>query len=145
MGIKLDVWAPYDGRTTAPLPGELGVWVSTINTWRYMIDNSIDCMLVLEDDVQLSDNFVDSLTLCLQDLPGNFECLSLYYFEGQNWTEDRTDVGSEYIHKSLNQYSAAQGTIYSNRGAKNLTKLVKKFGIQYTADCFILSKFVAVY
>ena len=30
-GIRTDTWKPYDGRQFPPLPGEYGVWLSTIN------------------------------------------------------------------------------------------------------------------
>ena len=35
--IKIESWSPYDGRQTLPLPGELGIWVSTINVWEYVV------------------------------------------------------------------------------------------------------------
>lgn len=136
-GIKQDVWKPYDGRTTPPLPGELGIWVSTINVWKYMAQNHIDCLLVLEDDVLLDKDFAKNLQLCMKDLPEKFDFLSLYYFIGHNWEDEQTSIGSNYIHKSTNQYSAAQATIYSLNGARKLLKAVKRKGIEYTTDCFI--------
>jgi GR25 family glycosyltransferase involved in LPS biosynthesis len=139
-GIKQDVWAPYDGRSTPPLPGELGVWVSTINVWKYMVQNHIDCLLVLEDDVLLDKDFAKNLQLCVGDLPNNFDFLSLYYFEGHNWEDEGTDIGSKNIHKSTNQYSAGQATLYSLNGAKKLLRLVKRKGLEYTTDCFIFEQ-----
>lgn len=136
-GIKQDVWEPYDGRTTPPLPGELGIWVSTINIWKYMVQNNIDRLLVLEDDVLINSYFAKNLQLCMSDLPDNFDFLSLYYFTGHNWEDENTDIGSNYIHKSTNQYSAAQATVYSLNGARKLLKAVTKKGIEYTCDCFI--------
>jgi GR25 family glycosyltransferase involved in LPS biosynthesis len=139
-GIKQDVWAPYDGRATPPLPGELGIWVSTINVWKYMAQNHIDYLLVLEDDVLLDSDFTKNLQLCMEDLPDNFDFLSLYYFKEHNWEDEKTDIGSNYIHKSTNQYSAAQATIYSLNGASKLLKAVKRKGIEYTTDCFIFEQ-----
>jgi GR25 family glycosyltransferase involved in LPS biosynthesis len=136
-GIKKDVWAPYDGRPTPPLPGELGIWVSTINVWKYMAQNHIDRLLVLEDDVLLDSDFTKNLQLCMGDLPDNFDFLSLYYFKGHNWEGEETDIGSKYVHKSTNQYSAAQATVYSLNGARKLLRAVTRKGIEYTTDCFI--------
>jgi GR25 family glycosyltransferase involved in LPS biosynthesis len=136
-GIRQDVWKPYDGRSFPPLPGELGVWVSTINVWEHIVDNNIDMFLMLEDDVRLSKDFVADLQLCLNDLPKDFDFLSLYYFEEQNDFNEKTNIGSQYIHKALTQYSAGQATIYSFSGAKKLLKVLKRKGIEYTADCFI--------
>jgi len=138
--IKQDVWAPYDGRQMPPLPGELGIWVSLINVWEYVVKNKIDKFLVLEDDIQLNKKFMHNLNLCLNDLPEDFDFLSLYYFEEQNWISDETEIGSKYIHKSNNQFSAGQATVYSYAGCKKLIKLLKLKGIEYTSDCFIFKQ-----
>ena len=140
IGIPLDCWEPYDGRSTPPLPGELGIWVSTTNIWKYIIDNKIDKFLILEDDITLKENFLDTLTDCLNDLPKDFDFLSLYYFEGQNFDTENTEIGSKNIKKSNEQYSAAQATVYSLKGAKKLLKLVKRKGVEYTADCFVFKQ-----
>lgn len=136
-GIPLNVWSPYDGRTSAPLPGEYGIWVSTIRLWKYIVDNKIERLLVLEDDILLKENFVESLNLCIKDLPEDFDFLSLYYFSEQNYPTEETDIGSNFIQKSNYQYSAAQAILYSCAGAKKLLKLFYRKGMEYTTDCFI--------
>lgn len=140
IGINQNVWFPYDGRTSPPLPGELGIWVSTINVLQHIVDNKIDKMLVLEDDIILKDDFVEKMSECLKELPKTFDFLSLYYFKDQNEVTDSTDIGLSSIHKSYNQYSAAQATLYSFAGAKKILKLVKRKGIEYTTDCFIFKQ-----
>lgn len=136
-GIALNVWNPYDGRSFSALPGEYGIWISTINALSYVVNNKIDNFLLLEDDVLLDNNFVKILNTYMKDLPSNYDFLSLYYFEGQNSITEKTDIGSKYIHKSYNQYSAGQAMLYSYQGAKKILKLVKRKGIEYTSDCFI--------
>jgi len=136
-GIRQDVWNPYDGRSLPPLPGELGVWVSTINVWEYIVNNNVDMFLMLEDDVVLEKDFVSNLQLCLNDLPKDFDFLSLYYFKEQNSFDKKTDIGSRYIHRALTQFSAGQAMVYSFSGAKTLLKILKRTGIQYTTDCFV--------
>lgn len=137
IGIPLNVWSPYDGRTTDPLPGEYGIWVSTINLWQYIIKNKIDKMLVLEDDILLKKFFLDNFYKYIKDLPEDFDFLSLYYFKEQNKKSNETEIGSELIQKSNKQYSAAQAMLYSYSGAKKLFNLVHRKGIEYTTDCFI--------
>jgi GR25 family glycosyltransferase involved in LPS biosynthesis len=139
-GIPLNKWKPYDGRTFDPLPGEYGVWVSTILFFEYMINNSIDTMMLLEDDIILENNFVKNLNKCLNDLPKNFDFLSLYSNDVHNWVDENTEIGSENIHRSLNQFSAALGTVYSLNGAKKILKVLKRKGIEYTSDCFIFNQ-----
>lgn len=138
-GILLN-WKPYDKRKSEILAGELGIWVSTINTWKYMIDNRIESLLVLEDDVILNNDFISRFNLCIKDLPKNFDFFSLYYFDEHFLLEKDTEIGSEYIHKSKNQPSAAQAILYSHSGAKKMLKVLKKIGIDYTCDCFIYKK-----
>lgn len=136
-GIDVKKWKPYDGRSTDPLPGEYGVWVSTINFLEYIVNNQLDKMLVLEDDVILKDNFVDILNKSINDLPSSFDFLSMYWNQGQNNSDERTLIGSKYIHKSLNAYSGALAMLYSYSGAKKILKCLQRKGMEYTADCFI--------
>jgi GR25 family glycosyltransferase involved in LPS biosynthesis len=137
MGIRQDVWSPYDGRSFSPLPGELGIWVSTLNVFKYIVDNSIDKFLILEDDAILSENFVKYFEIAIKDLPEDFDFLSLSYFQDQNEIDSRTQIGSEHIHKSYNQYSNGVGMVYSLKGAKKVLKLLKRTGIEYTSDCYL--------
>jgi GR25 family glycosyltransferase involved in LPS biosynthesis len=139
-GIPQDRWKPYDGRSHPPLPGELGVWVSTINAWEYMLDNKIDRMLVLEDDVILQEDFIKKLDVCLKELPKDFDFLSLYYFTEHNQVDENTEIGSEYVHRANNQYSAGQATVYTYECARKLLKVLKRKGIEYTTDCFLFKQ-----
>lgn len=139
-GIPLNKWNPYDGRTSDPLPGEYGIWVSLLNCLDYIVDNKEDSFLVLEDDISLSEDFVDNLNLCISELPEDYDFLSLYYFEGHNWVDESTDIGKKYIHKSYNQFSAGQATIFSQSGAKKILKSLRRIGIEYTTDCFLFKQ-----
>lgn len=136
-GISLSTWSPYDGRSMPPLMGELGIWVSLINILEYICKNNIDMFLVLEDDIELQDDFVEKLNLCIKDLPNNFDFLSLRFPNEQNNVTEATEIGSKYIHKSTNQYANGQGFLFSYNGAKSILKIVKRLGIEYTTDCFI--------
>jgi GR25 family glycosyltransferase involved in LPS biosynthesis len=93
-GINVYAWNPYDGRTSEALPGEYGVMASTLNLWKYIVNNKIDRLLVIEDDIILQSDFIEKFNKCLNDLPENFDLLSLYYFSGQNWVDKDTEIGS---------------------------------------------------
>ena len=99
LGIDCYAWSPYDGRTSHTLPGEYGIWASTINVWQYMIKHKIEKLLVLEDDISLRDDFINNLDQCIKDLPENFDFLSLYYFDEQNADSEETEIGSNNIKK----------------------------------------------
>lgn len=136
-GINQNVWNPYDGRNMPPLPGELGIWVSTINIFEYIVKNKIKQMLVLEDDIILQEDFIDKFNEIMKELPEDFDFLSLYYFNEHNQITDQTEIGLNNIHRSYTQFSAAQATLYSYFGAKKILKCIYRKGIEYTSDCFI--------
>jgi len=69
MGIRTDVWKPYDGRQFSPLPGEYGIWLSTINVLEHIVEYGIESLLVLEDDVLLEKNAEKNILAALNDLP----------------------------------------------------------------------------
>lgn len=135
--IPVDVWNPYDGRPFGPLPGELGIWCSLLNTFDYIIDNNFDHLLVLEDDAILNHDAEQYILNAVNELPDSWDFLSLFYFSDQNSFDDSTDIGKKYIHKSINQLSGGVGFIFSNPGVKKIKKILQRVGIQYTTDCFI--------
>jgi len=137
MGIRNDVWSPYDGRTFPALPGELGIWLSNINIFNYMISNNLPELLVLEDDAILYENFVENFNIVKKELPDNFDVFALGYPKEHNALDERTELGLNYIHSAINQYSNATGMLYSLKGAKKILKCLKRRGIEYTCDCFI--------
>ena len=139
-GIKTDVWKPYDGRQLPPLPGEYGIWLSTINVLEHIVKDNLESLLVLEDDILLEKNAEKSILAALEDLPESWDFLSLYHFEDQNEYSLETDIGSSLIHKSINQPAGAQAIVYSNSGAKKILRLIKRKGLEYTSDCFIFEQ-----
>lgn len=138
-GISQETWAPYDGRAFEILPGEKGIWLSTIASLEYAA-RLTEPLLVLEDDVTLVEDFPERLKEYSAQLPPNFDFLSLYYFAGHNWLDENSDCGLKGIHKSINQFSGAQAIMYSPVGAKRILRLIQQFGIEYTSDCFIFNK-----
>jgi GR25 family glycosyltransferase involved in LPS biosynthesis len=139
MGFSIN-WNPFDGRTLPPLSGELGIWVSNIEVFKYIVKNNISKMLVIEDDAILKENFVEELSLIMQEVPKNFDFVSLYSNPNQNKEDETTSLSLKYLHKSINQYAGNVAMIYSFNGAKKILRLLKKEGIEYTVDCQIFRK-----
>ncbi len=139
-GIKTDVWNPYDGRQLPPFPGEYGIWLSTINVLEYILEDNLEMLLVLEDDISLDKDAGKNIFLALRDLPESWDFLSLHYFEDHNEYSLETSIGSDLIHKSINQPAAAQAIVYSRSGAKKILELIKRKGLEYTSDCFIFEQ-----
>jgi GR25 family glycosyltransferase involved in LPS biosynthesis len=144
-GINTDSWNSVlfgEKSNRDPLPGELGVTLSVVSILNYIIENSLDYLLVLEDDAILEDDAKEKILNSIKDLPLGWDFLSLFSLEhGNLYTED-TDVGSEYVHKSNNQGASTVVMAYSLEGAKKMLKLLKAKGMEGTIDCFMYKQSV---
>jgi GR25 family glycosyltransferase involved in LPS biosynthesis len=136
-GIDVSTWRPYDGRTSDPLPGELGIWLSFLNIFEYMTKTNTQQLLVLEDDAKIKKRAPSELYALIQKLPKKWDFLSLHFNDQQNNLTPESDIGLKKIHKSINQFSSTVAVIYSYSGAQKLLELVKEKGIEYTLDCFL--------
>ena len=134
MGVRLDVYAPDDGRVEPMTVGECGCFISQMRCMEYVVKNSIDSLLVFEDDAVLSDNFEEFLTKSTNDLPDSWDFLSFYSYKKQNFLSDSSDIGSPFIHKCLSQFSYTATMLYSRNGAERIIKLFKRLGATYNVD-----------
>ena len=135
--INVSSWSPYDGRTSDPLPGELGIWISYLNVFDYILQTKTEQMLVLEDDAILIDSAVSSINSLMTDLPQSWDFLSLHYHSEQNQLTLESNIESDKIHKSINQMASTVAIVYSYSFAKKFLDLVQTKGIEYTIDCFL--------
>jgi GR25 family glycosyltransferase involved in LPS biosynthesis len=58
--------------------GEIGHWMTSFNIYKYIVNNNLDHLLILEDDAILSNTFIEDLSLCINELPENFEFFTAY-------------------------------------------------------------------
>src|SRR6188768_1584308 len=58
-------------------PGEIGLWISTYDCWKWAAMND-EHLLLLEDDAIPSIRFMEYLSWYLQELPTDYDLLSLY-------------------------------------------------------------------
>jgi GR25 family glycosyltransferase involved in LPS biosynthesis len=136
-GIDVSSWKPYCGRTLGPLPGELGIWISYLNIFEYIIKTNTEQLLVIEDDAIIEDGAGLELYSLIKELPKNWDFLSLYYRDGQNQITPESKIMSDKIHKSINQLSSTVAIVYSYSFAKKFLKLVNEKGIENTVDDFL--------
>ena len=129
-------WDPADGRKTPPLSSEFGVWMSHILILEYIIKNKIKFMVVLEDDVEISKNFVDVVKNAISEVE-TFDFISLYYDDDKDHEPYEVDCQLELLERPYNQYAYIQGIVYSLSGAKKILKFFKNNPIKYTVDCCI--------
>ncbi len=81
--------------------GELGCWMSHRQTWKHIIEQDNNA-LILEDDAQLPPNFLNSLNNWLEYIPKDYEQFYLgrnYYVQkGRAYEELTFDTLSDKIH-----------------------------------------------
>ena len=119
--------------------GELGVYLSNMLVWQYMIDNQIDKLLVLEDDAILTDNFTNIIDQL--DFNINFNYISLFIPADQ---KSRCKKAHETPYKFLKNNYVTYGMvamIYSLEGASKLLKQVKKEPIKQSIDLWLFKHF----
>jgi GR25 family glycosyltransferase involved in LPS biosynthesis len=136
-GISTSTWKPAAGRTSDPLPGELGIWISYLNIFEYIIKTNTQQILVIEDDAEIKDNAPLEIYTLIKELPESWDFLSLYHSDNQNRLTLESNIGSDKIHKSINQLSSTVAMVYSYSFAKKFLKLVNEKGIKDTIDDFL--------
>jgi GR25 family glycosyltransferase involved in LPS biosynthesis len=122
------------------LPGEYGIWASSISVWEYIVQNNIEKLLVFEDDAILSIHANKILSIFCKELPDDWDFLSLCYDPTQNKFDKHTNINKNHIHKSSNQFACFVGMIYSLNGAKKILDIIKDETINDTVDNYIYDK-----
>lgn len=133
--------------------GYLGHWLTFLNILKYIVDNDIDHLLVLEDDAILSETFVDDLEMYMHHLPEDCDFFMIYdsapnsnnYFFNKKdvnlrvpqrvkITEDLKkihsdwEIGSDYIVRTYQRFGSV-GQVFFNSGAKKIIKLTEENGL----------------
>jgi GR25 family glycosyltransferase involved in LPS biosynthesis len=135
--IDVSAWKPYYERNFGPLPGELGLWISLLNIFNYILETKTKQMLVIEDDAILTKNAARSIGTLIKELPESWDFLSLHYNSGLNRLTQESDIGSKKIHKGINQVESTVAIVYSYSFAKKFLDLVQENGIEHTVDTFL--------
>jgi GR25 family glycosyltransferase involved in LPS biosynthesis len=139
--------------------GELGVWFSQINCWRYLAQSDLDALFVLEDDAQVDSNIEAGLRRFLAQLPTGWDFLALairpdqrqdYYYDRKFRPDGSWYLVSQSLHSlesSAHHFgsdilaTAYQGyctlaMLYSKVGAQKLLELAGS-KIDEPVDCFV--------
>lgn len=152
LGIELhrDPW-------WAPKRGELGIWLSTMNSW-------VQCMrigeplIVFEDDAKLESSRVEDIHQMAGELPADWDFLTLwvppnqYYDFSYDVTYDawgtptvlgsvaqndsKYRIGAQHISKAYQGYGAV-AIMYSPKGAEKLYDSIIEHGLRAPCDCWL--------
>ena len=116
--------------------GEIGNFGSHYMTWKYLINSSLDNILVFEDDALIKDNFLSDYYLAMKNVPQDFDVLSIYIDPNQYDRFNQSDYVNEYIAKGYQDWSTLCYVV-SRQGAQKLVKYVADNGMDYPTDWFI--------
>ena len=145
--------------------GELGIWFSTINSWRWLVTSDYDALIVMEDDATISESkyFSNILNQLISLLPKDWDFTTLFVpnnqtqdyfydrlFNSNGGWELRPDgrgtngrfedspqyIGNVTLVRSYQGYSNVS-VMYSKSGAQKLLNLIDKNGIRGPVDCWL--------
>ena len=144
--------------------GEVGLWLSTINSLRAIVDGKHEHVIVLEDDAVVSKSFKTVLPVVLRELPEDYDFFAWavpenqrvdYYYdrwfdENGAWTMNLgppiTREGSphylpdrHYVCRAYQGYRAV-AIMYSKKGARKILELINELGIYEHTDLMIFTK-----
>lgn len=147
----------FSGRAIwTPKVGEVGVWYSQMNCWTWAKENNKHLM-VFEDDAMLVPNFEQLWFTLLEELPSDYDFLSIFVPNNQEgdfysymvfdndgvpkvWNyapeENSTFNFSKNLAKVYQGYSCV-ATMYSPKGAAKLLDIADDMGMYTPVDCFL--------
>ena len=95
-------------QTKRAFVGELGCFQGHYNAWKYIVDNKLECALVIEDGITMLRNDYHNITID--------ETLDIM-FVNEEMTTAKTEEGIKFVGYGL------QGYALTNKGAHKLLKL----------------------
>lgn len=120
--------------------GMVGCAMSHLKAWKYIVDNNLENVVILEDDAIFIKDFKDKFNLLLQHTPNDYDVLYLGYF-GFTFLLDpivrvnsKNKVDNKYIFTPKKGVRACIGYMLSNRGARKLLECVDKTKIYQHID-----------
>jgi hypothetical protein len=130
-------WDP--NRTIGWRFGELGIWATNITAWKNFQDSNFEYAILMEDDFQINEKFQYYLNEYMQELPDDWEVLSMYINpnEFSRYSEDY-DIGKPNVCKTYHRLSMAC-YIINKRFVKKALDLIKT-PITEPFDVYILNE-----
>lgn len=145
-----DIWVPKKG--------EVGVWYSQMQCWRWAAENNTH-LLVFEDDAILEPGFEEIWHELLKELPSDYDFFSMFvpnnqeqdYFQrvafdhngvpsSTNYRHDEEssfNFGADNVAKVYQGYSCV-ATMYSPKGGRKLLDIADEHGLYTPVDCFLM-------
>jgi GR25 family glycosyltransferase involved in LPS biosynthesis len=122
----------------SPKPGELGNFGSHYRAWKYAKENNT-ALLIFEDDAIIHSFFMDTLNIAMNNVPEDYDVLSIYVDENQYERYNNSEYINEFISKGYQDWSTLCYVI-SPQGAQKLCDYVSTTGFDAPTDWFIFRK-----
>lgn len=119
--------------------GEIGCFISHYIAWNYLLNSELDELLIFEDDVFIDETFVKKYQLAINNVPEDYDVLSIFVDSNQHDRFKESDKINYYISKGYQDWSTLC-YIISKQGAEKLCKYVEEIGMDHPADWFIFRK-----
>jgi len=119
------------------VPGQLGIWCTYIDVWKYGVENELDNLVVLQDDAlpKKDDQFKPWLNSYVEHLPDDYHIAFLDHVIGLGKT--KLIPGNKYVTNFTNRYDGygAWAMVFSLEGMKQLLSFEQ---YDNTMDMFLL-------
>jgi hypothetical protein len=116
--------------------GEIGNFGSHYLAWKFLAKSNLENMLIFEDDVLIENNFIEKYNIAIENVPSDYDVLSIFVHPNQYDRFDKTQEISYYIAKGYQDWSTLCYVVSKN-GAKKLIKHVEDHGMGRPTDWFI--------
>ena len=122
------------------MPGSLGCILSHITLWKHCIkDNNCDVALVLEDDVILNNNFMNTLDkISIDELPDDWEIIKLSYNKVIGKSFSKTFIKPKLnLNKGINAGSWCY--LINTKNIQNVINILIPYNNKVSMDVIIRS------
>ena len=116
--------------------GEIGNFGSHYLAWKFLAKSNLENMLIFEDDILIEDNFIEKYNIAIENVPSDYDVLSIFVHPNQYDMFDKTQEISYYIAKGYQDWSTLCYVVSKN-GAKKLIKHIEDHGMGRPTDWFI--------
>ena len=154
IDLSLEIKNLFEGNDFFNRKGMIGCALSHYNLWLNLIkDSANDYYIILEDDINVSDNFIEDLNESIKLLNNNLNTDNnidfLYlgyskYDDNENRNYDLTDENTNKIKiKDINIHNFVGGTfgyIATKNGALKIIDVIEKEGIKFGIDWLMRKK-----
>jgi GR25 family glycosyltransferase involved in LPS biosynthesis len=119
--------------------GELGIYASNLTAWKNFLDSDFEYAVLMEDDFQINDKFQNYLNEYMQELPDDWEVLSMHINPNENNRfNEHYDIGQPNVCKTYHRLSMACYVI-NKRFVRKALELIKT-PITEPFDVYVLNE-----